>query len=294
MKKIIVMSLFTTLATALLSGCNKHLTANEQQVKSEKSDTTKAESIDQLKIDTIKKMYAENQKHRMGNETLYHYSNDHFRSLIDMTIKVGEVCGIHHDVLMQSQDPDYSQYDYRYNINPQGHVTVTLNSSKSVDFQLECNDGKCLVNDVYEDHDPLSEIIKEECTDDSNSIQSESPLTEVSVESPVIAPSINQIKKIKQEEQARSKAIKEAGISMIQDEFKRNTNDGSLYSVNKIKDIQSLGQQMGDPNAFDYKASIDYYDSIAMKNRSCNIYFTLMQSDGSWYFDQVELADYCF
>lgn len=132
------------------------------------SSATQENPQDQLKLNTVKKMYTENLIHQSGNEILYHYATDHFKSLIDLNHEYTQanqgICGYNEDLLMSSQDPDYSQIDYEYSVNSSGQVVVKLPSKEEVIFELQCQDNSCQINDVLKGNASISKAIETDCS----------------------------------------------------------------------------------------------------------------------------------
>ncbi|MFG0750495.1 hypothetical protein [Acinetobacter ursingii] len=120
---------------------------------------------DQLKLDTIKKMYAELSENEHGNEVLYRYATDNFKSILNMTSQFpGEMCGLDHDVVLQGQDEDYKQ-QVTFKLNEQKQVIATLASGSSVSYVLECDTQQCRISDVLESGDSLSQGIERDCSE---------------------------------------------------------------------------------------------------------------------------------
>ena len=164
MKKTLVVGLFTTLSIFSVTGCSRNQ-AEPNDEQSQLANAPKQDPIGQLKIETIKKMYAEDQQNMTGNEILYKYSTDEFKSWLDMPNQFpGEICGYEYDILTQSQDSASVQRNFSYSLDPQGLVIADL-GQQSVAYELICSTDSCLVNDVIEsDGHRLSEAINADCS----------------------------------------------------------------------------------------------------------------------------------
>ncbi|MDH2018891.1 hypothetical protein N5J44_06170 [Acinetobacter ursingii] len=165
MNKVRMATAISSVCIVLLSACSKKPENTEQTQNT--VPATDQDSLGQLKLDTVKKMYAENLKHQSGNETLYRYATDHFKSLMDLSTDYTRmhhgICGYDEDLLMNSQDPDYSQTEYQYAVNPNGQVVVKLPSKTEVTFALQCQDNNCQINDVLHGDASISKTIETEC-----------------------------------------------------------------------------------------------------------------------------------
>ena len=155
------------IACLSLQGCTKQDIVDAIK-KVIPSSASKENPQDQLKLNTIKKMYAENLKHQSGNETLYHYATDQFKSLMDLSNEYTrtnqDICGYNEDLLMNSQDPDYSKTDYQYSVNSSGQVVVKLPSKQEITFDLQCQDNSCQINDVLNGTVSISKAIETDCS----------------------------------------------------------------------------------------------------------------------------------
>lgn len=121
---------------------------------------------DQLKLDTIKKMYAELSENEHGNDILKRYATDSFKSILEMSTQFpDEVCGLNHDVLLQAQDDEVVKQPVQFKLNEQKQVVATLPSTDTVTFLLECDANQCRVSDVIDYASSLSEFIKKDCSE---------------------------------------------------------------------------------------------------------------------------------
>ena len=144
----------------------------------ENTSETEQVSQDQLKLDTIKKMYAINQKHHFENETLYHFSTDYFQSLLDKKLQAGvSGCGFEHNLLMQTHYPDYTSNQYSFSLTPEGHVLANVPSGGHVIFVLECQSDHCAINDVISNDHSVAEIIKQDDFDRIKRLEDMPPFT---------------------------------------------------------------------------------------------------------------------
>lgn len=157
----------TAICFLLLAGCNKQPESAKTSAKS--ASTTTQVSEDQLKLDTINKMYAElyelleQNEFASGNEVLYRYSTESFKTILDMVNQFeGEVCGINHDILIQGQDPLYKP-DFNFKLNAEKQVTSDMRDGEKLTFDLVCDDGQCQIYDVIETNDSVAQYIKKDC-----------------------------------------------------------------------------------------------------------------------------------
>lgn len=126
---------------------------------------TEQSAQDQLKLDTVKKMYAELNPNQSGNDILKRYATDGFKSILEMSTQFpDEVCGLNHDVLLQAQDGDVKQ-TVQFKLNEQKQVVATLPSTDTVTFLLECDANQCRVSDVIDYASSLSDFIKKDCSE---------------------------------------------------------------------------------------------------------------------------------
>lgn len=122
------------------------------------------------KITTIKKMYQQDVDHQ-GQDSpvvLEQYASKDLQAAMkleqDYFDKTQMSCHIGYDVLWDSQDPDYAQ-NKNFSVTKQGLVQVDLAQGSTIDYELTCDDEKCLVHDVIVDKEgtSLKEYLKKEC-----------------------------------------------------------------------------------------------------------------------------------
>lgn len=155
-------------------GCSKKEEPSDPIKNSvtEKNNTEEI-SIERLKIDTIKNMYKEELKTHKGNKILYQYSTEEFKTLLDKdTNSFGESCVIDHNILMQSQDPDYENARFEFSLDDLNLIKVDIDGRKTLLFDLECNNGICKVKDVFIDNQSLNVDI-EACAESTNNEQTQ-------------------------------------------------------------------------------------------------------------------------
>lgn len=169
----------TAICFLLLAGCNKQ--PESAKTTAESTSTTTQVSEDQLKLDTINKMYAEfyellkQNEFASGNEVLYRYSTESFKTILDMVTQFeGEVCGINHDLLIQGQDPLKKPY-FDFKIGVEKEVTADMGDGENLIFLLKCDSKQCLVDDVIETNDSMTYYIKKGCDEVAEYYQ-ESPI----------------------------------------------------------------------------------------------------------------------
>ncbi len=173
---------------ALMMSCLAFQGCTKKEVPENTSEIEQV-SQDQLKLDTIKKMYAINQRHHYENETLYHFSTDYFQSLLDKRRQAGVLgCGYGANLLMQTFYPDYKSNQYSFSVTPEGYVLANVPTGGHVIFVLECQSDHCAINDVISNDHSVAEEIKKDCfsqtesgddiqpsTDSQNQIDSSTP-----------------------------------------------------------------------------------------------------------------------
>ena len=156
-------TLMVAIACLSLQSCTKQ--DNTDAIKKVPSSAPKEDPQDQLKLDTIKKMYAELSENEHGNEVLYRYATDNFKSILNMTSQfLGEMCGPDHNVVLQGQDEDYKQ-QVTFKLNEQKQVIASLASGSSISYVLECDTQQCRINDVFESGDSVSQGIERDCSE---------------------------------------------------------------------------------------------------------------------------------
>lgn len=103
-----------------------------------------------LKVTTIKKMYQVDKKSQKGNGTLYSFADTNLKRAIDL-VPQGDMCGpIDHDIIWQSQDPDYGA-SLAVSNEPNGRVKVKIGSSSIVSYALKCNNSACKITDAFDE-----------------------------------------------------------------------------------------------------------------------------------------------
>lgn len=100
------------------------------------------------KLDTIKHMYQVDKKAQQGNQTLILFTDRSLQRLFEQ-MPAEEVC-LDHDVMWQSQDPDYRK-KLRFSTAKDGRVNVKLGSSASVSYSLNCIGSQCKITDAFDD-----------------------------------------------------------------------------------------------------------------------------------------------
>jgi len=166
MNKTIAAWVIAAASAIPLAACSKNQSApSAEPQKSADAAPSEKHSTDQLKIETVKKMYAEDRQSLSGDEILYKYSTDEFKSWLDMPGQFpGEICGYEHDILTQSQDSASVQGSFSYSLDPQGLVTVDF-GQQSVAYELICSNGSCLINDAIESGGHrISQAINKDCS----------------------------------------------------------------------------------------------------------------------------------
>ncbi|WP_151980746.1 hypothetical protein [Acinetobacter guerrae] len=153
----------------LLSACLSLQACTKKEAAAQDKETIKPSSAlpaqDQLKLDTIKKMYSELSETEHGNEVLDRYATETFKSILNMSTQFpGEMCGLDHNVLLQGQDEDYKQ-QVQFQLNEQKQVIAHLASGNHVTFELECDANQCQISDVLEAGHSLSQGVEQECTE---------------------------------------------------------------------------------------------------------------------------------
>ncbi len=111
-----------------------------------------------MKIAAIAKMYQQD----VDNEcmdypvVLQQYSNPELKAVFELEQEYFDrqqmSCNIGHDVLWDSQDPDYTQ-DNQLSVTEIGLVKVSLAQGSDVYYELSCNDTECQVADVILDNE---------------------------------------------------------------------------------------------------------------------------------------------
>ena len=114
-----------------------------------------------IKVATIEKMYQQDASNQgMDYPILAQYSDKDLQAafLLEQAYFDREQmsCNIGHDILWDSQDPDYSQ-DKQFSITEQGLVKVSLAQGSDIYYELACTSigeiAECKVADVILDED---------------------------------------------------------------------------------------------------------------------------------------------
>lgn len=118
-------------------------------------------------IQTVKDMYNLGKKAQNSMQVLELYSDTSLKQAFDLHARNGEVCGFDHDVMWESQDPEYTR-SLKFSKLGQNQVKVSLSKGKwdsagTVVFTLKCNGNDCKVSDVHDDSGSLKKNILREC-----------------------------------------------------------------------------------------------------------------------------------
>ena len=100
------------------------------------------------KLDAVKHMYQVDKKVQQGNQTLILFADRSLQRVFEQ-MPADEVC-LDHDVMWQSQDPNYRQ-KLRFYTAQNGRVNVKLGSSASVSYSLICTGSQCKITDAFDD-----------------------------------------------------------------------------------------------------------------------------------------------
>jgi len=216
----IIMSLTTI-------GCSKKEEPSEPINNSvtEKNNTEEV-SIERLKINTIKNMYKEELKTHKGNQILYQYSTKELKTLLDKdTNSLGESCVIDHNILMQSQDPDYENARFEFSLDDLNLIKVDIDGKEPVLFDLECNNGICKVKDVFINNQSLNVNI-ETCTENNNIKQNQDD--KLSLENKALPPPKLKYELYKESQTINGTTIYKTFIKILSMEDNMKVNDLSI------------------------------------------------------------------
>lgn len=120
------------------------------------------------KVATIAKMYAQDiDNEGMGEPMLAQYGDAQLRAALklerDYFDKEQMICGTGHNILWDSQDPDYEQ-DKNISMTKNGLVTVSLAQGRDIQYQLTCNSSDCQISDVItSDNKSLKDFLNKSC-----------------------------------------------------------------------------------------------------------------------------------
>lgn len=122
---------------------------------------TPAQTQNAIKVATIEKMYQQDASNQgMDYPVLAQYSDKDLQVVFaleqDYFDKEQMSCNIGHDILWDSQDPDYAQ-DKQFAITEQGLVKVSLAQGSEIYYELTCSsidiNAECKITDVMLDKD---------------------------------------------------------------------------------------------------------------------------------------------
>ncbi len=120
-----------------------------------------------IQIETVKKMYQAGKKSEQGMEMIEKYADAGLKQAFKVQEKFGEMCGFEHDVMWQSQDPEYNRaLTFTKLANNQVKVNLAKgkwHSASSVTYTLSCNGNTCKVADVRDTSGSLKQNILKEC-----------------------------------------------------------------------------------------------------------------------------------
>ena len=117
------------------------------------SDMELQPRLSAIKIATVEKMYQQEVSNEgMDNPVvLQQYSSPELKAAFKLADDYFDreqlSCAIDHDVLWDSQDPDYRQ-DKQFAITEQGLVQVSLAQGSNIYYELSCDDSVCQIADV--------------------------------------------------------------------------------------------------------------------------------------------------
>lgn len=120
-----------------------------------------------IQVTTIKSLYQQAKAKRQGMEILPKYADSTLAQALNVKAQYGEVCGTDHDVVWQSQDPEYNRKLTFTNLG-NNQIKVNLGKSQwhqpnSVIYKLNCAGNSCKVSDVMEGNESLKQNILNEC-----------------------------------------------------------------------------------------------------------------------------------
>lgn len=122
---------------------------------------------DHLKVATIFKMYAQDARNEGMEPILIQYADQELKAALelgqDYFDRYGMICTPGHDVLWDSQDPDYTQKK-DISMTADGLVKVSLAQGSDIYYRLACSDTDCQVADlIMSDKQSLKEYLNEHC-----------------------------------------------------------------------------------------------------------------------------------
>ena len=123
---------------------------------------------DSMKVATIAKMYAQDiYNEGMSEPILAQYGDAQLQAALKLEQayfdKEQMICGTGHDILWDSQDPDYAQNKNIF-MTKNGLVTVSLAQGGDIQYQLTCNSSDCQISDVMTtDNKSLKDFLNKSC-----------------------------------------------------------------------------------------------------------------------------------
>lgn len=120
------------------------------------------------KLATITKMYQQDISNEgLGKPVLMQYGNSELQAALKLEQQYFDknemICGTGHDVLWESQDPNYEQ-DKKISVHSDGLVNVTLAQGETVRYKMACDATKCMVADVImADNKSLKDFLNKSC-----------------------------------------------------------------------------------------------------------------------------------
>lgn len=128
---------------------------------------TTAYAASDRQVETIKALYQQAKAKQQGMEMLAKYADSSLAQAFKVKARQDDVCGTDHDVVWQSQDPEY---DRKLTFTKLGNNRVKVNLAKgqchepsSVVYQQKCKGNHCQVSDVIERKDSLKQDILDKC-----------------------------------------------------------------------------------------------------------------------------------
>lgn len=127
-----------------------------------------ATSTDHAKLATITKMYQQDISNEgLGKPVLMQYGSSELKAALKLEQQYFDknemICGTGHDVLWESQDPNYEQ-DKQISVHSDGLVNVTLAQGETVRYKMACDATKCMVADVImADNTSLKDFLNKSC-----------------------------------------------------------------------------------------------------------------------------------
>lgn len=127
-----------------------------------------ATSTDSAKLATITQMYKQDISNEgLGEPILMQYGSPELQAALKLEQqyfdKYEMVCGTGHDVLWESQDPNYEQ-DKQISVHSDGLVDVRLAQGKTVRYKMACDATTCMVADVImADNKSLKDFLNKSC-----------------------------------------------------------------------------------------------------------------------------------